>query len=318
MSLMESMQRSARMQRWVSRRLPRLHGVTLTQRQIFIFLTTEGGLYSGLLLITFVCGINYANNLVLGLCFFLASVLMVTIHHTFSHLSGLHVEVMDATDSQAGGHSQYRVRIAPTGSKPHRQLLLQWDGHTQQIDTLSEPVVLTFALSTPTRGLFLPPRLTVSTVYPLGVLRAWTYVHFDEQAWVAPLPLPNVLSGARVQAADDDDNADRVAGQDEFEELKDFVAGESMARISWGHFARGQGLLSKQFSDARGREQLLDYAQMVGPDHESRLSQLAYWVHQLTQEQVSYALRLPDVELPVGAGPLQQQHALRLLAEQPT
>ena len=317
MALFKRIQNSDRVQRWMSGRLPRTRGLTLTQRQIFIFLTGEGVLFAVLLLVTFIAGINYANNLVLGMSFFLGSVLIVTIHHTFAHLSGLQVEVVDASDSEVDGQSQYRIRLAPPGRRPHLQLRLSWQGQTQMIEVLAESKVISMTLQTPTRGKILPERLTISTVYPLGLLRAWTYVYFDQPIWVVPKPLANQLPSSRAHSSEDDAAAERVVGQDEFEELREFVAGESMARISWRHLARGQGLLSKQFSDARGREQLLDYGQMAGPDHESRLSQMAYWVQRLDQAQVAYALRLPSAQLEVGLGAIHRQRALRLLAEQP-
>lgn len=315
---MQSIYQSARVQRWVRRRLPSLPQVVLNQKRIFIFLSGEGALYSALLLLIFIAGVNYANNLVLGFCFFLGSVLVVTIHHTYAHLSGLQLEIVDALDSEAGAAAQYRIKIAPTGSRPHRQIRLEWDDQIQQIDTLASAQVLTFGLSTPQRGRFVPPRLTVSTIYPLGILRAWSYVYFDAPVWVAPQPIAcELLEQGSSMSADDEQSLERIRGQDEFEALKSFVPGESMARISWAHLARGQGLLSKHFSDPRGQQQILDYQRMPPASHELRLSYLAYWVKQFTAQQVAFGLRLPQAELPVSVGEQHARAALRLLAEQP-
>ena len=66
---------------WQNRRLPPVKQVRLTQRQVFIFFSKEGGLYAFMMLAIFIAGVNYANNLVLGLCFFLGSVLVVALHH---------------------------------------------------------------------------------------------------------------------------------------------------------------------------------------------------------------------------------------------
>ncbi|HEY4714741.1 MAG TPA: hypothetical protein VIH30_10950, partial [Aquirhabdus sp.] len=93
-----------------------------------------------------------------------------------------------------------------------------------------------------------------------------------------------------------------------------FIAGESLAHVSWGHMARGQGILTKRFSDACGREQLLDYDAMSG-GHELRLSQLAYWVKRLTLEQVAFELKVREQSIPVGIGVGHQTAALRFLAE---
>lgn len=318
MDMMQSIYKSQTVQRWLQRRLPPLQQVVLNQKRIFIFLSAEGALYSVLLLIVFIAGVNYANNLVLGFCFFLGSILVVTIHHTYAHLSGLKIESIDALDSEVGGAAQYRIKIAPTGSKPHRQIRLEWVDQTQQIDTLADAQMLLFKLPTLQRGRFTPPRIKVSTVYPLGILRAWSYVYFDLPVWVSPQPVAcELVEHGAYAATDEEQSTERMSGQDEFEGLNSFVAGESMARISWAHLARGQGLLSKHFSDPRGQQQILDYQRMPPASHELRLSYLAYWVKQLAAQQVSFGLRLPQAELPVGSGEQHLRAALRLLAEQP-
>ena len=301
-------------QDWQNRRLPPVKQIRLTQRQVFIFLSKEGGLFGLMMVAIFIAGVNYANNLILGLCFFLGSVLIIVVHHTFNNLSGLLLEAVDASDSEAGTVTNYRIRITPHGRHVPRQIQLEWDGQTRVLDHIDRPTLVAFQLETPVRGRFLPPRLGVSTVYPLGILRAWTYVRFSEPAWVSPIPIEGVLQGSRVMSGEDDEAAVRVAGQDEFDELRTFVEGESLARVSWGHLARGQGVLTKRFSDAVGREQLLDYDAMSG-GHELRLSQLAYWVKRLTEEQVAFELKVREQSVPLGMGFAHQAAALRFLAE---
>ncbi len=303
-----------RIRDWQNRRLPPVKQVRLTQRQVFIFLSREGGLYALMMLAIFIAGINYANNLVLGLCFFLGSVLVVVLHHTFNNLSGLLLEAIDASDSEAGAYTHYRIRMTPKGRQIACQIKLEWDDQVHILPVLDRATLMTVQLKTPTRGKFLPPRLKISTVYPLGILRAWTYVRFSEPAWVSPLPIEGILNGQRTLSNDDDESVLRVAGQDEFDDLRTFIEGESLAHVSWAHLARGQGTLTKRFSDPCGREQLLDYNAMHG-SHELRLSQLAYWVKRLTEEQVSFELKVRHQSLPVGQGLLHQKAALRLLAE---
>lgn len=301
-------------QDWQNRRLPPVKQIRLTQRQIFIFLSKEGGLFVLVMAAIFVAGVNYANNLILGLCFFLGSILIIVIHHTFNNLSGLLLEAVDASDSEAGTFTHYRIRITPHGRHVPHQIQLEWDGQTRVIPQIDRPTLIAFQLATPMRGRFLPPRLGVSTVYPLGILRAWTYVRFSEPAWVSPVPIEGILQAQRVMAGADDEAETRVAGQDEFDDLRTFIAGESLAHVSWGHMARGQGILTKRFSDACGREQLLDYDAMSG-GHELRLSQLAYWVKRLTLEQVAFELKVREQSIPVGIGVGHQTAALRFLAE---
>lgn len=304
-----------RIKKWMTRRLPRCHEVTLSQRQIFVFLSREGGLFCLLLLITFIAGVNYANNLILSVFFLLSSILLIAIHHSYAQLSGLKIRVIYANDSEAGGQARYQISLSPTTAKFYCQLELLWQQY-QRIAVLNDEQVLCFDITTPQRGRFLPPRLQIQSVYPLGLIRAWTYVYFDQEVWVSPKPIESerqVLSSIGGEGYEEHG----LSGQEEFQELKNYVQGESLSRVSWVHLARGQGLLSKQFIDFTAEQDALDYHQMPGAEHETRLSQMAYWVNVLSAQNVAFSMRLPSAELELGYGDKHHQQALRLLAEEP-
>ena len=334
--------------RFFKRRSPVCRETMLTQRNIYIFFSQEGVMYALLMLITFVTGINYGNNLVLGLCFFLGSLLVITIHYTFSHLSKLHLKIIDVQPSQVGEPVQVRIEISGSSKQPHRQIQLSFNkqvfAYTQPLQpsinrvsqksnpqnkprqsptiTLNQvqaPQVISLWLPTTQRGWLVLPRLTVSSVYPLGILRAWSYVYFEGGAWVYPQALPYDLQVNQQVKIDDIQEIAREAqaGQDDFEQLDSYVTGESLARISWSHLARGQGLLSKRFGDPVGQEQLLDYYQMPALNHEDKLKQLRYGVAQLSQRNLSFRLRLPDGEGDVGQGSAFEQQSLIRLAKTP-
>ena len=63
MSLLEKLKVNYRQrwQKWLSRRIPRTKEVVLNQRRVFIFLSSQGGMMSLLLLALFIAGINYAR-----------------------------------------------------------------------------------------------------------------------------------------------------------------------------------------------------------------------------------------------------------------
>lgn len=301
--------------RWMRRRLPRCREVTLSQRQIFVFLTREGALFVVLLAVTFLAGINYANNLILGVFFLLSSILVIGIHHSYAQLSGLKIKVLHASNSQAGTQARFQIEMSATTARCYCQLELVWQQY-QRIAVLNDTQVLHFDIDTPKRGRFLPPRLMLQSVYPLGLIRAWTYIYFDQEVWVSPRPIEaerNVLN----RIGGEGEEAHGLSGQEEFFELKNYVKGESLSRVSWSHLARGQGLLSKQFVDFCAEQDALDYEQMPALDHETRLSQMAYWVELLARQNTAFSMRLPSSTLPMGQGEQHTHQALQLLAEEP-
>lgn len=316
MRLAEWIKQQPRYQKWLNRRLPRCKEVVLTQRQIFIFLSKEGALFALLLLVTFLAGVNYGNNLILAVCFFLSSILLISIYHSYTQLSGLKIKVLGAEDAEAGSPARFMIELMPTTAKRYAQLELVWDGQYQRIALLNQRRALSFNLPTEKRGAYLPPRLMLKSVYPLGLIRAWTYVYFDQIAWVSPVPVVSARRHAS-NAVEDDAQVTTVRGQEDFDELKKYIPGESLSRVSWPHLAKGQGLLSKQFVEFHAEHNVLDYEHMPAVDHEMKLSQLAYWVQELTAKQQAFALRLPSRLLDMGQGEQHGSQALRMLAEEP-
>lgn len=315
MRLMNWFESRPTIQRWMRGRLPRCQEVVLSQKQIFVFLTREGLLFGFLLFITFLAGVNYANNLILGVFFLLSSIMVICIHHSYAQLSGLKVKAVYAQDSVAGGQARYQIELSPTTAKCYCQLELVWQQY-QRIAVLNDQQLLHFDLDTPQRGKFSPPRLMLRSVYPLGLIRAWTYVYFDLDVWVSPKPI-ECERNALNRIGGEGYEAHGLSGQEEFFELKNYVQGESLSRVSWSHLAKGQGLLSKQFIDFSAEQDALDYQYMPAIDHETKLSQIAYWVHMLSAQNIAFSMTLPSAHLPLGYGKEHTHHALRLLAEEP-
>lgn len=332
---------ASRIEPWFKRRSPPTREITLGLKNVYIFLSREGIFYTLLLLIIFVAGINYGNNLVLGLCFLLASLLIVTIHYTFAHLAGLRLKLIDISHAQVDDHIQVRLEVSSQSKQPHRQIRLSFANQaldinaplsrsaigrmqSQSLDVVTinqiqAPQVISLWLKADKRGRLSLPRLTVSTVYPLGILQAWSYVFIDGYAWVYPKPLAYEVMAQPFVVSDAEQSASQQnqAGQDDFDQLDSYSAGESLARISWAHVARGQGLLSKRFVDPVGQQQVLDYYQMPAVTHEDKLRQLRFGIDELAQGQVAFRLRLPDGEGTMGQGQNFVQDSLIRLAKTP-
>ncbi len=306
--------------RWFASRAPKSDSTALNLRNVYIFFSREGALYAVLLIITFIAGINYGNNLVLGLCFYLVSVWLISFHITFAHISGLQVRLLEVTMAEAGAPVWVTLQLRSESRQPRRQLLFsfeQTDGtaNSQKDKKASKKIkhsadnqqsilvtrlqgeqIIHLPVPTHSRGQFELPRLKIKTVYPLGIMQAWSYVYFARTAWV--YPKPEVFDWqAQYAVASQEDlpiGGQYRQGQDDFERLDNYVEGESLARVSWGHVARGQGMLTKHFADPVGHEQTLDYADMPAVHHEQKLAQLAYGAMKLGELGVKFHMRLPN------------------------
>ena len=58
------------------------------------FYIPAGFLYLVLILITFIAGINYANNLILGFCFLMSAILCISFYLSFKQLHAITLDVI--------------------------------------------------------------------------------------------------------------------------------------------------------------------------------------------------------------------------------
>ena len=311
---------ATRFNRWFAKRAPKSDSATLNLRNVYIFFSREGMLFVLLLVITFVAGVNYGNNLVLGLCFYLVSVWLISFHVTFAHVSGLQVRLLEVTMAQAGEPVWVTLQLLSESRQPRRQLLISFEPQENRAvnkNSKNKPLISTelattqtsvllsrlkgeqiirLAVATHSRGKLQLPRLRIKTVYPLGIMRAWSYVYFARSAWVYPKPESFEWQAQYLASSSTDlpTGGQYTQGQDDFERLDNYVAGESLARVSWGHVARGQGMFTKHFADPVGYEQRLAYHYMPALTHEQKLAQLAHGVLALAKLEVPFQLQLPN------------------------
>lgn len=302
-----------RWKRWLDRRIPRERSVTLNQRRIFIFLTRQGGLAGLVITALFVAGINYANNLLLGLSFFLGALFVIAIHHTYANLSGLRVAAVAARPAFVGEEARFILRFDDAREREHESLLIEWDEAVVSVPWINGVQEVAVPLPARARGWFRPPRVKLSSTYPLGFLRAWTWLDLDLAAVVYPHPEPSDVIPAGP-GREGEGERQRTRGHEDFDGLRAFTAGDPLAHISWKHLARGRGLLTKTYASEEIGSDMLDWDAMPGLGIETRLSRLTWWVLMLAQHNHSFGLRIPGTEIAAGLGIEQRDACLRALA----
>lgn len=302
-----------RWQRWLDRRIPPVSEVTLNQRRIFIFLNRQGAMAGLVLAALFVGGINYANNLLLGLSFFLGALFVIVIHHTYANLSGLRVAAVVARPAFAGEEAGFILRLDDVRGRDHESLLIEWEGTALPVDWVHGVMEVTIPLPAHKRGWFRPSRLRLSSIYPVGFLRAWTWLDMDMASIIYPHPEASEFMPTGP-GHDGEGEKQRSRGHDDFEGLKTFTPGDPVAHVSWKHLARGQGLLTKTYASEETGSDTLDWNVLQGVPIESRLSRLTWWVLMLSRQNRSFGLRLPGTEIAAATGIEHRDECLRALA----
>jgi uncharacterized protein (DUF58 family) len=305
-----------RWQRWLTQRIPPATRVQLDHRRIFILPTRTGGSFALVLLLMLLVAINYQNSLAYGLTFLLASMAVLAILHTYRNLSGLVLSAGTAPSVFVGESVQLGLRLESTGDA-HQAISLGWTmEHLQQVDVLAESRVdLQLQLPTLQRGWLHAPRLRVESVFPLGILRSWSWLDLQQTALIYPRPVAGampLLKGIEPHA-EDHGVTTQGPGVDDYQGLRIYQAGDNRRRLHWKAYSRGQGLLVKDFTDLSGQDLCLDFM-ALGGDVEERLSRLCYWVVTLSRRQQRFALRLPGFLSAMDSGDQHRETCLRALA----
>lgn len=295
-------------QTWLEQRFLWQGKTRLQQRDILVFLHRSGYLYLLLILITFIAGVNYANNLILGFCFLISAILAIHFYFAYLQLKGLEIQIDCAEVSQVGQSIDLIIRFSQPQARS-RYLILECADQIQHICLQQTREHIRFRFQAEKRGALYYPKLRLMSDYPLGLVQAWRDFYFKDQlvTWVAPQASP--LEQEQRQAVE-------KAGFDEFYELKNYQIGDRLSQVAWKQLARGQGMYIKTFAPhAEHAQVIIDYQHMPQVGHEKKLSFMMGLVEQCEKKQLPYQLQLPQHNLALGLGEQQLQRAKRLLAE---
>lgn len=294
-------------------RRPEPGTIFLRQQRVYILPTRPGLAFAMALIVMLIGSINYNLSLGYILTFLLASTALVAILHTFRNLVHLHITPGRVESVFAGEIAWFELFVENRSGYDRSSISLWHQGKATQCDIASgRGTTVSVPVAAQQRGWLAPGRITVDTRFPVGLLRAWSYIQPDMRCLVYPrpddglLPLPEPSGGTGEK---------RVAGggSDDFAGLRPYQASDSPRHIHWKAAARGQGLQTKVFSGRATAELWLDWNQLpANLDPESKLSRLTRWVLSADQEGLRYGLRLPGLELAPDAG---ESHRLACLGE---
>lgn len=305
-----------RLQKQMLQKLPLAQRVRPGVRSIYVLPTKQGWMFLLLILVIWLLGTNYQNNLILATAFLLISLHIVSVFNVWRNMSGLVFEALSAEGVFVKEHAAFQLRVTQKTQRHYRHLCLTLMSDPPQryvIDVpfngdcrlLLEPQALI-------RGYFPLPAFKVETGYPFGLIRCWCWVRLKSVAIAYPQP----VLAPRLDAASSEGHQKEnlyVAG-DDFYGFAAYQAGASLSRVAWKHYARGSGLHLKEFGGAEGGDIWIDWQNWKHLDIESCLSAMCYQVLAQSKASEVFGVRLPEHVLAPGAGLQHLREALTMLA----
>jgi uncharacterized protein (DUF58 family) len=308
---------AARISAWSARR----HGVDglpvkIERRRIYILPSRFGLMLTALLIAMLIAGLNYSSNLGLAFAFFMVSTVLVAMHHCHRNLLGLTVDVQLEVDAYAGSDAVFYFMLRNESAVERCDVEVRLVAGVQATRSVAIGGYQEVMLAAPvaTRGVTRWRQFELTTTYPFGWFRAWTYVQAPLTAFVAPSPRGNRPLPAAGAAAGTAARSES-RGEEEFAGLRSYAPGMALKHMAWKTLARGGEAAVRVYSDIGARPEWLEWSSLEGLEAEARLSQLCRWIGECeTQEQRPYGLRIPGVDIPPGRGPAHRSRCLRALA----
>ena len=300
----------------VKPRAPEPLPVHIDRRRIYV-LPTGFGLFLALMLGAMVLGgLNYNNNPALMLAFVTAAVAHNSLVQAHLALSGLRLVALHAEPVFAGQPMAVRAAFEASGLRRRPGLELVAGDVQAGFDLApGERAEVVLALPTQRRGWLEPGRLRLSTIRPLGLARAWSWLLPRTRLLVYPAP----ETGELPLPAQGGDSASRRTRQhgEQPHHLREYRPGDARKQVAWKPSARSGRLLVREYEAAAPREIELAWNALHGLGHEARIRRLARWVVDAERLGHRYRLHLPQAVLGPARGPEHRHACLRALALMP-
>ncbi len=305
-----------RVQRWARRRQGADHvPLTLERRRIYILPTKFGVAYAIMVFTMLLGSMNYNNSLGFALTFLLTALGLVAMHHCHRNLAGLMIANVQAGEAFAGG--SLKLAVGCENPSAVARYGLRFECLDADVDlpyvAPAAPALATLELAAPSRGVLRVDRISVSTGFPLGLFRAWSWVYLPLEAVVYPQ-----ASGS--QSPPPSVESDRGAlgllrrGDEDFRGFRSYHPGDSPRHIAWKALARGAPLLVKEHAGATRAPLIFNLEQVEVRNLEFRLSQLCRWILSADSQLQPFGLALPGTRIAPQSGSAHRRRCLTALA----
>lgn len=295
--------------------------LTIEHQRIYVLPTARGCAFIGALLLMLVASVNYALSLGYALCFLLTGLFMSALLHTYRNMAGMRVVSINASPDFAGADLPFEITIDEYRGSDRHAIKIERSGATEPSSTAILQAIeggasgsTVLMVASQQRGLLTLGRLTLSSTWPLGLWRSWSYLHCQASVIVWPQPEEDAPP-LPVQASDVGSGLRRRSEEGDVAGLRDWQAGDPPSRIIWKRVARG-GELQVRLQDAPSQpaQTDLDLGTTRLNAVEAQLSRLAAWVLAAELQGSDYGLHLPAKRLAAGRGRLHREQSLEALA----
>jgi uncharacterized protein (DUF58 family) len=276
--------------------------------QVYILPTQDGILFFILLFVLLVMGLGYQNNLILFIVFALVSLVVLMMVDAHFYLLNIRPVKIHIEDIHSGDSPLSTLYIEQEVSKGEVQIQIK-DLKIHGV-LKSEERIFRGRLSTTKRGVYDVSEVILSSTYPLGFFRVWSYHPLSVRFYV----YPNRLKGewnSFVLNENQHPTMTLNAGDEEFEQLKTWDPSIGLSRLDWKKLASKNQWL---YADYRGLSGQNLWYQIPSFLSEVELSILAESISYTYEQNKTWRLAADEFDSGWGQGKEHYQICMRKLA----
>ncbi|MHB8920000.1 MAG: DUF58 domain-containing protein [Halothiobacillus sp.] len=261
--------------------------------------------------------INYGNNLVFFISFLLIALMGNSAWQTHRQLKGCDIAVRSIAARYAPRPGSWAIKLDSKLQNPAITLCTEGAEPLVLAVSAGKSILVNLPLPALPRGRHPAPTIILSTHYPIGLWTAekcWNFPTHPQ--WVYPeprgdAPLPHSVhptGKAEPQAA-------LFGGDEYFDHLRAYVAGDNLSRIAFKHFAKTGQLVTQHWENEHRNsgEIRIDFNELSG-NLEEKLQQITQWILWLSAKQTPFTLLLPGQAEMSGTDATHQKNCLEALA----
>ncbi|MGN1394439.1 MAG: DUF58 domain-containing protein [Succinivibrionaceae bacterium] len=275
-------------------------------------------------LLMIIFGLNYENNLVLGVSLFFFSVFIVSQVISYKNIRGISIKVLDNKTSIFAGTS---INIPIFLHKNIQQTSYTITVNSKDtlpvfIDTIQNNCTTSLTINNIERGYYNLSTIKVYSTYPLGLIEYSAYIESEHNHIVFPKPIPNEYTLVKISMDNCFNNNDlnqqssshnfSIGVNDEISGLKQYREGDPINLIDWRQLALKRGLMVKEFTTDQSMNLYLTEQSIKSLEIEEQISMLTYAILDLEKRNAKFGFKFKSINFSPSSG---KNYTTKLLTE---
>lgn len=274
--------------------------------------------YLFMLMAMWYAGASQSNGAAFLLFFLLLGVVITSVPQAFANLRGLRAASGSIKPAFAGQEITLPVEVMNESRKAAHSVTVELPGLGRDAQVVDEILPgsaawVTLHIPVEKRGEHEIAGVQLSSTFPVGALKVRRGTPLGQKFLVYPRPAGDSQLPRSEAVSAHRSEGPQLEG-DDFAGVRSYVLGESQRHVDWKAVARGQPMMTKQFSSESEGTLHFDYSTLPMRNVEARLSQLALWIIEAERARRRYSLRLPGNFIPESIGESHSHKCLRALA----